>query len=191
MSPSTRRLLAVFLAGLLVGVVLATAGVGAGGIAIGDVPGVFDGPGPDDPSPGGDEAGPDPDSPPASVAVGTGCLPTTPNAGWAHEVATGTSRTFTANLTVAHDASATVNATFETVGDGVYRLRVDVVPADRGGDEAPDCPTGSTVEAAASLPTAYDRVEVVVEGTTVGTMPDDGDTTADLRTFAWNATGTS
>lgn len=172
-STSTTRLAVVFVAGLLVGSV-AVATAGAAGVGFGAPGGTTDGP------------GPDPDSPPTSVATGSGCLPAEANTGWIHEVATGTDRTLTANVTLAHDPDETVNATFEAVGDGVYRLRVDVVPGEKSG--TPDCRTGSTVDAAASLPTGYERVDVVVDGRTVGSMPNDGDTTADLRTFAWNAT---
>ena len=170
-SSAAPRLAVVFVAGLVVGSV-AVATAGAAGIGFGVLDGTTD--------------GPDPDSPPTSITTGTGCLPAEANTGWIHEVASGTSRTLTANVTVAHDPGGTVDATFEAVGDGVYRLRVDVVPGETSG--TPDCPTGSTVEAAASLPTGYERVEVVVDGRTVGSMPNDGDTTADLRTFAWNAT---
>jgi hypothetical protein len=173
-SPSaTPRLVAVFVAGLVVGTVV-VATVGAAGIGFDLSSGTTDGP------------GPDPDSPPTSITTGTGCVPAEANTGWIHEVASGTSRTLTANVTVAHDPGGTVDATFEAVGDGVYRLRVDVVPGETSG--TPDCPTGSTVDAAASLPTGYERVDVVVDGRTVGSMPNDGDTTADLQTFAWNAT---
>lgn len=129
--------------------------------------------------------GPDPTDPPRSLGVGTGCIPTADaDTGWAHEVATGTSRTFTANLTVAHDAAEELNVSFETLRPGVYVFSVDVV--DGGTSGSPDCTTGSTVEFAASLPTDYERVELRVEGETVETVGNDGDTTADLSTFAWN-----
>ncbi|WP_380677356.1 hypothetical protein [Salinigranum sp. GCM10025319] len=170
-STSTTRLVVVFVAGLVVGSV-AVATAGAAGVGF-DVPGAT-------------ADGPDPDSPPTGIATGTGCLPAEANTGWIHEVATGTSRTLTANVTVAHGPDETVDATFEAIGSGVYRLRVDVVRGETSG--VPDCPTGSTVDAAASLPMGYERVEVVVDGRTVGSMVNDGDTGADLRTFAWNAT---
>ena len=136
-------------------------------------------------SPGTPDDGPDPDNPPRSVATGTGCIPPTDaDTGWAHEVASGTSRAFTANLTVAHAADETVNVTFEAEGETSYVLAVETVEGRDGGD--PDCTTGSTVEAAASLPTAYEQVRIVVDGEQVETVENDGETTADLWTFAWN-----
>lgn len=159
--------------GLLVGVVVGGVGVSALGL--------FDSPGPTS------DDGPDPSNPPRSVATGTGCIPSSDaNTGWAHEVASGTSRTFTANLTVAHAADEGVNVSFESIAPGSYVLSVDVV--DEGKDGSPDCPTGSTVEAAASLPTEYERVRIVVDGETVETVENDGETTAELWTFAWNET---
>jgi hypothetical protein len=172
-SISTLRLVAVFVAGVVVGGVL----VGTGTLPFGGPPG-------DAPA----DRTPDPDSPPYGVATGTGCVPTADaNTGWLHEVASGSSRALTANLTVAHAPGETVNATFGAIGDGVYRFRVDVVDAERAGGE-PDCTTGSTVDLGASIPIEYDRVDVVVDGRTVGAVANDGDTTAELRTFAWNAT---
>lgn len=177
--PATRRDAGVFAAGLVVGLIvgLIVASAATGGVVFGST------------TDGGSApaSSPDPESPPTSIGVGTGCLDTPADTGWVHEVATGRSRTLTANLSVAHDPDETVNATVERVAPGVYQLRVTVVAAERGEGGTPDCPTGSLVEAGVSLPTEYDRFEVVVDGRTVGTMPNDGDTTADLRTFAWHA----
>ena len=131
------------------------------------------------------DRGPDPESPPHSFSYGGGSCtaPEQADTGWAHEVATGTSRTFTANLTVAHDADEEVD-----VWPGSYVLYVTA------GEEAEaerergsrDCTIASTVEFAAGLPTDYERVELRVDGETVETVENDGDTGGELWQFAWN-----
>ncbi|SEO73748.1 hypothetical protein SAMN04487948_104464 [Halogranum amylolyticum] len=165
---------------LVLGVVLGLfVGVAVGGVGASVVGPLFGSPDSTTPE------GPDPADPPRSLATGTGCLPANDtDTGWAHEVASGMSRTFTANLSVTHAPNETVNVSFEVSQPGSYVLAVDVV--DGGKEGSPDCPTGSTVEFAASLPTEYERVEIVVDGQTVETVENDGDTTADLWTFAWN-----
>jgi hypothetical protein len=163
-------------AGLVIGVVLASAGIPA----IGGPPGGT-----------GTGDGPDPADPPGSLSTATGCVPGADvGTGWAHEVASGDSRTFTANVTVAHDARETVNASFETIRPGEYAFRVDVVEGGKGG--SPGCATGSTAQVAASLPVEYESVTVVVDGETIATVANDGDTIADLYRFSWgNATTTA
>jgi hypothetical protein len=136
------------------------------------------------------DRGPDPESPPHSFSYGGGSCtaPEQADTGWAHEVATGTSRTFTANLTVAHDADEEVDVSFRTVRPGSYVLYVTA------GEEAEaerergsrDCTIASTVEFAAGLPTDYERVELRVDGETVETVENDGDTGGELWQFAWN-----
>lgn len=143
-----------------------------------------------DVQPANADRGPDPESPPHSYSYGGGSCtaPEQADTGWAHEVATGTSRTFTANLTVAHDADERLNVTFRTLQPGSYVLYVtagEETEAARESDPR-DCTVASTLKFAAGLPTGYDRVEIRVDGETVETVENDGDTTADLSRFAWN-----
>ncbi|EJN58858.1 hypothetical protein [Halogranum rubrum] len=140
-----------------------------------------------DVQPAGADRGPNPEHPPHSYSYGGGsCVaPDRADTGWAHEVATGTSRTFTANLTVVHDADEKLNVSFETRRPGVYVLDITAVESDRKTGSR-DCTTASTIEFAAGLPTKYERVEIRVSGETVETIENDGYTPGELWTFAWN-----
>lgn len=127
----------------------------------------------------------DPANPPATVETATGCVPErTVGTGWSYQVASGDTHTVTANVTVGHAADESVNGSFERVAPGEYAFRVETVSAGRSG-QSPDCPTGSTAQATASLPTDWRTVSVVVDGETVATVTNDGETTAELRTFAF------
>ncbi|SDM35718.1 hypothetical protein SAMN04487949_1394 [Halogranum gelatinilyticum] len=144
-----------------------------------------------DVQPANADRGPDPTSPPHSYSYGGGSCtaPEQADTGWAHEVATGTSRTFTANFTVVHDADEELNVSFDTHRPGVYVLDLSVVERDdrRGSEsDSSDCTTASILEFAASLPTDYERVELRVDGETVETVENDGDTGGELWQFAWN-----
>jgi hypothetical protein len=119
------------------------------------------------------------------VETATGCVPERNlGTGWSHQIASGESDTVTANVTVDHAADEQVDGSFERVAAGEYAFRVETVPGGKGG-QAPDCPTGSTAQTTASLPPDWRTVTVVVDGETAGTARNDGETTAELVTFAF------
>jgi hypothetical protein len=132
---------------------------------------------------------PDPSNPPVSQTVGSGCVQEEAiDTGWAHQVGAGNYRLFTANLTVGHGADQRANASFVTRSPGVYELRVSSTGDGKGTavDEA-QCPTGSTVRVAASLPLDYESVTVVVGGERIATVERSKGTLPDLSEFAWGA----
>lgn len=127
----------------------------------------------------------DPANPPATIQTATGCVPArNVGTGWTYQIASGETDTVTANVTVGHAADESVNGSFERIAPGEYAFRVETVSGGKGG-QAPDCPSGSTAQLSASLPTDWDAVRVVVDGETVSTIENDGETTAELQTFAF------
>lgn len=109
----------------------------------------------------------DPEHPPASIATATGCLPQDDaEHGWVHETAVGESRLVSANLSIAHGPDQRIEATFETVGEKRYALRLRTVadPEAKGG--APSCEFGygTTVESSANLPVDFAAFAVVIDG---------------------------
>ena len=164
---SDGSLWAGLVAGLLVGLLLG----GLGALAVSGPP----------------TASIDPANPPATIQTGTGCVPErNVGTGWSYQVASGDTYTVTANVTVGHAADESVNGSFERVAPGEYAFRVETVSAGRSG-QTPDCPTGSTAQTTASLPNEWRSVAVVVDGETVATVRNDGETTAELGTFAFGA----
>lgn len=132
----------------------------------------------------------DPANPPATVETATGCVPErTVDTGWSYRVASGETDTLTANVTVGHAADQSVNGSFERVAPGEYAFRVETVSAGKTARPT-DCSTGSTAQVTASLPTEWQSLAVTVDGETVTTVVNDGQTTAELHTFAFgNASG--
>jgi len=132
----------------------------------------------------------DPANPPATVETATGCVPErNVGTGWSHQIASGESYTVTANVTVGHAADESVNGSFERVAPGEYAFRVETVSAGKAAQPT-DCPTGSTAQLSASLPNDWRSVTITVDGDAVATVRNDGETTAELQTFAFgNASG--
>lgn len=127
----------------------------------------------------------DPANPPATVETATGCVPErNVGTGWSYQVASGDTYTVTANVTVGHAADESVNGSFERVAPGEYAFRVETVSAGKAAQPT-DCSTGSTAQMTASLPNDWRTVTVVVDGETVTTVRNDGETTAELGTFAF------
>jgi hypothetical protein len=162
MNENTARLLSIgmaFLAGVLVGGVLLTAFPLGGPV----------------------DTGPDPDNVPATVSMaGPSCYDgsVSPNGGWVHEVAAGTSYPVTLNATVVHDAGTELDVRVRRVGEtDTYAVTIEA----REGDAPPgDCDRVRTrLEVGASLPTSYERLEVRAGGETLVDAERD-DTTADL-----------
>ncbi len=135
----------------------------------------------------------DPGNPPASIATATGCLPPDDaEHGWVHETAAGESRLVSTNLSVVHDGDERVQATFATVGEKRYELRLDVGanPDAKGGAPACEHGYGTAVESSANLPLDFASFAVVVEGERIFETSAPDETTAhhwDL-TRPYNAT---
>lgn len=175
LDPDTSRLLSIamaFLAGVLAGAVLLTA-----------VPGLADSP---------VETTPDPDDPSMSTSSGgPGCYEgeANPNAGWVHEVATGTAYAVTLNATVVHDAGTELRASVERRSGNEYELALRTVSVTS--ERSLDCErVRTTFEMGVSLPTSYERVVVTTNGREL-VSAGRTDTTADLYRLPnpVNATG--
>lgn len=124
-------------------------------------------------------------NPPATVATATGCvLGRNVDTGWSYLVASGETDTVIVNVTAGHAAEQSVNGSFERVAPGECAFRVETVSAGKTAQPT-DCPTGSTAYATASLPTGWQSLLVTIDGETVTTVANDGQTTAELHTFAF------
>jgi hypothetical protein len=155
------------------------AGVLAGAVLLTAVPGIAGLGGPTAPT----DPGPDPEDPPFSTSAGTGCFEGegdySPNAGWVHEVAVGTSYAVTLNATILHDSGTVVQGSVEPLGDGEYELAIQVVEATD--DHGRECDTlDTTFGMGVSLPTDYESFVVTVDGEPVRRVENDAATTADL-----------
>lgn len=161
---STARILSIGLAFL--------AGVLAGAVLFGTVPGLQE-----DPA----ERGPDPENPPYTTASGgPSCFEgdVNPESGWVHEVAVGTSYAVTLNASVVHQAGTEVEAdVVPRAGDG-YELALETIP--NTADRPQSCEQVRTsLDMAVSLPTSYRQLVVTVNGRDLLRATRD-DTTADL-----------
>lgn len=151
--PSRTALAAGFLAGVLVGGTVAVAAVGL-------VP--------------ADRVA----SPSLSYTTATGCVDDAPpSSGWVGTVPVDDVVAVPFNATLVHDEPAIlVNGTLDGDG-GRYVLTFTVAPdteaSERKGDPPADCQPRTVVEGAASLPADYERLTVVVDGTTVATFEPD------------------
>lgn len=141
-------------------------------------------------SPTGLSPPPDPESPPWSYSVGTGCVPAERvDAGWLVAMTSGNVRAVTFNLTVAHDADETVEASLRRGAPGSYVIEVDAVSTVEEKPGVPDdCISGSTIQGGVSLPADYEELEIVYGGDVVRTVRNDGTTTARHWTLDLDAT---
>jgi hypothetical protein len=167
----TSRLLSVgmaFLAGVLAGAVLLTSFPGLAGLG-----------GPSAPT----DPGPDPDNPGYSTHAGRGCYEgegdLNPNAGWVHEVASGSSYSVTLNATVLHDSGTEVRGSVDHRGNGEYELEIRTVEDTEAVDR--DCATlETTFGMGVALPTNYESFVVTVNDERVRRVENTAATTADL-----------
>jgi hypothetical protein len=161
---STARWLSVgmaFLAGILAGVVIATA-----------VPGLSGGP---------VETGPDPENPPFTTSSGgPSCFggEVNPAAGWLHEVAVGDAYALSLNVSVLHEPGTELRGTVTPRRGNEYELALQTVSVTP--ERSFECDrVRTTFEMAVSLPTSYQRVRVTMNGRELVEATRD-DTTADL-----------
>lgn len=164
LTASTARRLSVglaFLAGILAGVVIATAVPGFGG-------------GPVDTSP-------DPENPPFTTSSGgPSCFDgeVSSAGGWVHEVAAGDAYAVTLNATVLHEPGTEVRGTVTPRSGDEYELALRTVSTTP--ERSFECDRVRTTFAmGVSLPTSYQRLRVTMNGRELLRTTRD-DTTADL-----------
>lgn len=161
---STARLLSIGLAFL--------AGVLAGAVLLGSVPGLQGGPA---------ESGPDPENPPYTTASGgPSCFEgdVNPGAGWVHEVAVGSSYAVTLNASVVHEAGTEVEAEVLPRPGDTYELALGTSATTAERPQSCDR-VRTSLEMAVSLPTSYRQLVVTMNGRDLLRATRD-DTTGDL-----------
>lgn len=147
MASRAERTVAVFLAGLVLGSILA-----AGAVAT--------------LQPSDEQISPD--SPPYSVASATGCVDS--EAGWLHGVRADERTYVTSNVTVRHAADETATLRLTHVSSGLYAAHLTVEQTDKEGSPPEGCTPGTTLDLSATLPGNATEVRLTHEGEVVATI---------------------